>query len=432
MQTLTPAAPPQTSSDSNAAERSADATASKRSLRGLDWLNFLVAAMQMVFGPLLSVYLTAHLWNPQEIGVAFSIGTAVVLVVQIPAGALLDAVPSKPAAARIAILMIAAAAVVIAVFPVLPVVIAALALQAAASCVLTPAIASITLSLSHQDGLGERLGYNVRFAAIGAGAAAALLGAVGDWVSPRATFFLAAGIGLAALVALRAVDPRDIAQASSRTDHLSALADYESIKKQRHQIRKLLRDRDVQICAAGMALFQLGNAAVLPLAANAVTRTQGHPGNLAVTAAIIVPQVLTAILAPRLGRLAESWGRRPVMLAGVAAVPIRTALLAMNSSPAALVCYQALDGITASVIGVMLPLVVADITRRSGRFNLGMGILGFAGGLGATLSNAVGGAIANHLGEPPAFAALGLAGLVCFILVWLRMPDTKADISPAR
>jgi predicted MFS family arabinose efflux permease len=73
----------------------------------------------------------------------------------------------------------------------------------------------------------------------------------------------------------------------------------------------------------------------------------------------------------------------------------------------------------------MLPLVVADITSRGGRFNLGMGIVGLATGLGATLSNAVGGAIANYLGQTAAFAGLGLAGLAAFLLAWLRMPDTR-------
>jgi MFS family permease len=83
------------------------------------------------------------------------------------------------------------------------------------------------------------------------------------------------------------------------------------------------------------------------------------------------------------------------------------------------------------MVGVMLPLTVADVTRHSGRFNLGMGMTGLAGGLGAALSNAGGGAIANHLGHAAAFSALGLAGLVCFILVWFRMPDTKPQVRAA-
>jgi MFS family permease len=330
-QSLKPTHQIQEPSDSSVVETSAAPTPGTRSLRGLDWLNFLVAAMQMGFGPFLSVYLTAHLWDPQQIGLAFSLGAAFVLVAQVPAGALVDAIPSKPRAARIAIVAIAAAAVVIALAPVLPAVVAALALQAAASCMLTPAIASVTLALTHQDTLGERLGYNVRFAAIGAGVAAALMGAVGYWMSTRTVFFLAAGLGLAALVALRLIHPGDIEQAPSRTSHLSAVPHHKRTATQQ-QIRTLFSNRPLLICAACMALFQVGNAAVLPLAANAVTRTHAHVASLAVTAAIIVPQALTAILSPWFGRLAESWGRRPVTLIGFAALPIRTTLLAMSSS----------------------------------------------------------------------------------------------------
>jgi len=259
-------------------------------------------------------------------------------------------VPSKPVAAGVAILAIAAAAVMIGLIPARPAVIAALTFQAIASCVLTPAINSITLALSHQEGLGERLGYNVRFSAIGAAAAAALMGVVRYWLSSRAVLFVAAGLGLAGLVALRAIHPRDIDEAPARTDHLSVLPHHKRTTGQQ-QVRALIRDRRLLICAACMALFQLGNAAVLPLAANAVTRTHGRLASLAVPAAIIVPQVLTAILSPWIGRLAESWGRRPVALMGLAALPIRTTLLALNSSPVAPVCYQALDGISASVIG---------------------------------------------------------------------------------
>jgi MFS family permease len=400
----------------------------KRSLRGLDWLNFLVAAMQMGFGPFLSVYLTAQLWNPEQIGLAFSIGTAVVLVAQVPAGALVDAAHSKVATAAIAILAIAAAAIIIAVSPVLPVVVAALVLQSAASCALSPAIASITLALAHQDVLGERFGYNVRFAAIGAGVAAALMGAVGYWLSPRAEFFLAAGLGLVALLALKAIQPGDIAGAPSRTVHLSAIPHHKRTESQERFLR-FCTDRGLLLLTTGMLLFQLCNAALLPLAANAVTRSEGKLANVYVTAAVVVPQLLTALLSPRFGLWAETWGRRPVVLIGLAAVPIRTGLLAINSSPLALVCFQTLDGISASVIGVMLPLAVADITRRTGRFNLGMGILGLAGGLGATLSNLLGGALANHFGPSTAFFTLGLAGVALFVLAWFEMPDTRPRIS---
>jgi MFS family permease len=411
------------------AETIAEPFSTERSLIALNWLNFLVAAMQAGFGPFLSMYLTAQLWNPEDIGFALSIGSTVAMVAQVPAGALVDEMASKRLAARIALLVIAAAAVIIALVPVRVLVVAALVLQAAASCVLTLAIAAITLALSHQHQLSERLGYNVRFSAIGAGVAAALMGALGYWVSERTIFFLTASLGITALAALRVIHPRNLAEAPLRTDHPSVVPHDERTEHLR-RIRDICTDHRLLICAFGMALFQLGNAAIMPLAANALTRMSGRLANLVLPAAIIVPQVLTAILSPWIGRLAQSWGRRPVALLGLAALPIRAALFAISGDPVLLVCCQALDGISASVIGVMLPLFVADITRGGGRFNLGMGIVGLVSGIGATLSTTIGGAIAQHFGYSVAFAALCVAGLAAFLLVWLRMPDT-AEPEPA-
>ncbi|MBV8524057.1 MAG: MFS transporter, partial [Acetobacteraceae bacterium] len=144
---MIPAAPLQNRIEAGAP---AEPSGTERSLLGLNWLNLLVAAVQMGFGPFLSVYLTAQLWNPENIGFALSVGTVAAMAAQVPAGALVDAIPSKPLAAGGAILALAAAAVTIALMPVRLAVAAALAVQGAASCVLTPAIAAITLTLSHQ------------------------------------------------------------------------------------------------------------------------------------------------------------------------------------------------------------------------------------------------------------------------------------------
>jgi hypothetical protein len=242
----------------------------ERSLLGLRWLNFLVAAMQVGFGPFLALYLSAQLWDPGQIGLALSLGTAVAMTAQVPAGALVDLMRSKPLAAGGAIVAIVAAAGLIAGAPVLPTVIAALAIQAAASGVLTPAIAAITLALSRHKELGERLGKNVRYAAIGSAVAAAFMGPIGYWFSARATLLAAGAFGLAALFALRLIHPSDIASAPSRTEHAGVILPGEG--SPRCRFRDVCLNRRLLICAACIALFRLGNASVLPLAVNAVAR----------------------------------------------------------------------------------------------------------------------------------------------------------------
>ena len=76
------------------------------------------------------------------------------------------------------------------------------------------------------------------------------------------------------------------------------------------------------------------------------------------------------LLAPWVGRQAEKRGRKLLLLVGFAALPTRAVLFASTDHSLALVAIQVLDGITGAVLGVMTALVIADVTRGTGRFNL--------------------------------------------------------------
>ena len=89
-----------------------------------------------------------------------------------------------------------------------------------------------------------------------------------------------------------------------------------------------------------------------------------------------------------------------MLLIGFAALPIRGLLFAAVSDPSLLLAVQLLDGVTAAVFAVMVPLVVADLTRGTGHFNLGQGILGTAIGIGAALSTTLAGYVTDRFGSP--------------------------------
>src|SRR5271166_1731141 len=181
--------------------------ASPRSLRALDLLNFFIADVQTGFGPFISVYLTANKWTQVEIGYALSLGTITAMVSQIPAGAFVDAIQSKRLAAMVGICAIMASAALFALFPTtLPVYLAEI-LHGIASCILSPVIAAISLRLVGIAALGERLGRNARFASIGNGIAAAVMGAAGSYLSSASVFWLTAALGVPALVALHFIEP---------------------------------------------------------------------------------------------------------------------------------------------------------------------------------------------------------------------------------
>jgi predicted MFS family arabinose efflux permease len=164
---------------------------------------------------------------------------------------------------------------------------------------------------------------------------------------------------------------------------------------------------------------------MLPLMAGIVTErsSQGAPALIALC--IIVPQAIVALVSPSVGRKAQLWGRRPLLMIAFAALALRGALFATVHDPSLLVAVQVLDGITAAVFGVMTPLIVADVAFGSGHFNLAQGIIGTAVGIGASLSTAVAGYVSDQLGHGVAFMALAAVALTGLLVVWTLMPETR-------
>ena len=386
---------------------------SSRSSIGLDLLNGLVASSQTGFGAFIAVYLTAQAWTQVQIGEALSLGTAVAMASQLPAGALVDALPSKRLAVGLGGGAVAASAALFAAWPHPLAVLAAEVLHGFASCMIAPAIAALSLALVGQVGLGERLGRNARFASLGSAASAALLGWLGTYVSGRAVFWLTAAMMLLGLASLLLI-PRSAGRSGAASE-----------VRGKHSSLSALLDRQLLAFAGALALFNLANAAMLPLVASELTSTAGHTANLVIAACIIAPQVLVAALSPLVGRSARLWGRRPLLFAGFAALPVRGALLAaVGANQGLIVTVQALDGISAAVIGVLLPLVAADLTRGTGRYNLCLGLLGLAAGLGAVFSTTIAGLIADRLGSDAALLALAAVGAGS-VAALIALPETS-------
>ncbi len=389
----------------------------RRSAAGLDWLNFFTANLQTAFGPFVSVYLTQRAWTQGDIGLALGVGYAASMAAQVPAGALVDAMRRKSRAAGAAILAIVAGALTLAFLPdLLPVLLAEIS-HAFASCMLGPAIAAISLGLAGtaSGAAGERLGRNARFASIGNGTAAGLMAVVGTALGARAVFLIGAGLALPGLWALRMISAPAVATPRKAPTAWRGLA-------------ALLSDRRLLWFAACCAAFHLSNAAMLPLAAGAATASLGNRAALVIGACIVGPQIVVALLSPAVGRAAERFGRRPVLAAGMLALPVRGVALALLALDPALpgwqlIGIQLLDGVSGAAFGVLMPLIASDIAAPAGRFNLCMGVLGLAIGAAAAASTFFGGRIADHA-LTTAFLCLAGAGAVGVGLA-LVMPETR-------
>jgi MFS family permease len=394
--------------------------------RGLDWFAFFVADVQTGFGPFLSVYLTTQKWTQVDIGLVLSIGSLVGLLCQAPGGWIVDQAASKRRAAAFALLGIGTSAVLIAAAPLFATMVFAKVLHVAASAVLGPAVAAITLGLVGHARVALRLGRNARFAAAGNGLAAGLMGACGYFISAQSVFIVTAGLVVPAVLALRRIRPADIDPLEA--DGLSRRCE---TGRRPAGLAAFLRGPTLLILALSILLFHLGNAAMLPLVGSGVTMHSGRWATALVAACVIAPQLVLAAISPTVGQWANGWGRRPLLLIGFAALPLRGVLLASTNNPYMIVAVQMLDGISGGVMGVLIPLALADITRGTGHFNLSQGIIGTATGIGATLSTIAAGYLADHSGTAAAFLGLAAIGGLGFALLALFMPETRPSPRPA-
>jgi len=389
-------------------------------LRGLDGFNFFIANVQTGFGPFISVYLTAEAWTQVDIGLVLTVSGIIALAFQVPGGIMVDAISSKRTVATAAVAAVAGSALLLAAWPIFPLVLLAEVLHGLASCLLSPVIAAISLGLVERALISERLGRNARFASIGNGIAAAAMGACGRLLSSRAVFYFTAFLAVPALFALSRIRPAEI-------DPVRARGGVPEIPTENPvgRLHGIADNAPLLIFSGCLVLFHLANGAMLPLMGSILTMRSSQWATVLIAACIVVPQIVVALLSPWIGRQAEKWGRRRLLLLGFVALPIRGALFVVVVNPYLLVAVQMLDGISAAVLGVMLPLVVADVTRGTGRFNAALGVVGTAAGIGAAISSTLGGYLTDSLGSTIAFLCLAAIAAAAFTAVWRFMPETQ-------
>jgi MFS family permease len=397
------------------------------SLRGLDWVNFFLAGALAGFGPYVAVYLADQKWTQEKVGFVLSASAFAGLLSQVPGGELLDAARSKRAILALGVFVLAVSAMVIEFRPTLPLVLIGLTLQGITGAVLGPAIVAISLGLVGHLALPERLGRNQRFAATGSLAAAAFMGLIGYAFSYQAIFLLVMVLTLPVFVALAQIHAADIHYGRS----CGAPQHHTVDPPPRADRMKLCQSPGLLVLAVCLFLFQLGNASMLPLAGESLIYQGERSSSLIVSALIVLPQIVVAALSPWVGREANHLGRRPLLLIGLGALPVRAVLFALIPAPQALLVFQVLDGVSGAVIGVLTALVIADLTNDTGRFNLAQGLIGTASGVGASLSTALFGVIAVNYGRTVVFLSIAASALAAVLILWFWMPETRPAAKPA-
>jgi predicted MFS family arabinose efflux permease len=390
-----------------------------RALRGLDALNFFLADVQTGVGPFLAIYLAGYGWNEERVGLALTCGGVAGILAQTPAGALVDASRSKRALVGAAVTAVALGALVLAWRPSLWPVMGAQVLIGASSSVFIPAICAMSLGIVGRAAFDARQGRNQTLNSAGNVTAAVAMGILGYLVSNRSVFFLVVAFAVPTLIALLAIRPGEIDNALARGARPG------EARGKATGLSKLLEDRRLLVFLVCAVLFHFANAAMLPLLGEMLAKGRGRSSMLFMSACVVTTQLVITVLASWSGRKAGVWGRRPLLLVAFGVLPVRGILYTLTSNAPLLVAIQILDGVGVGIFNVVSVLVIADLTLGTGRFNLTLGAITTAVGIGAALSQLIAGSIADHAGARAGFLFLAAVAAAAFAILYVFMPETR-------
>ncbi len=145
-------------------------------------------------------------------------------------------------------------------------------------------------------------------------------------------------------------------------------------------------------------------------------------------ACIIVAQLCMIPTALLSGKYANELGRKPVFLVAFACLPLRGLIFAGAHAAGVLIAAQIFDGISAGIYGVVAVLIIADLTKNTGRFNLTLGLISMGAGLGAAASNAITGWVVGRYGYAVGFHFLTLVSAIGGLIFWRFMPETRESL----
>jgi MFS family permease len=402
----------------------------------LQALNFFMADMQAGIGPFLGVFLLAHGWRSGRIGSVMTIGGLAGMIMTAPAGAWVDASAHKRRLVAISgVATVLASGVVLTSQSFWPVAASQVA-TAIAGAAIGPAVIGITLGMFQQAGFGHQIGVNQAYNHAGNAVGAALSGLLGWKFGLPAVFWLAVTFGVASIASVRRIPSRAIDDRAARGLKAADEAD-----AQPRRLAVLLECKPLLVLAAALALFHLGNGAMLPLYGMAVVSAKkGNPA-IFVAATIVVAQATMVLASIVAARMVSSRGLWLALLISFAVLPIRGVVASALMTSWGVFPVQILDGVGAGLQSVAVPALVARILNGTGRVNVGQGAVMTVQGVGASLSPAIGGWLAQWQGYSFAFLVLGSFALGS-LLLWaifastMRGPDspiTSADpAGPAR
>ncbi len=403
--------------------------ASSRSLRGLDLVNVFMADVKDGVGVYLSVYLlTEQKWDPSRIGMVVAIPWLVSILAQSPVGGFIDHTRRKRLMLVIASAIVAVSCLTVVFFPTLPAISGAQVALGIVQTIFPPCVAAITLGMVGHDRLSRRIGRNESFNHGGNMLAAVVSIFIGWFISYEGIFYFSVFQCVAIIAATLLIRERDIdhdlarAAAEDRAPCGSSLAG----------TKKLFSNRNIACFTIAMCLWNVANGSMLPLLGQKLGADDVKHSALYLSICITIAQAVMIAIAPLASRMAER-GRKRLFLVAFLLVPVRALLFSLIDNKYALISLQVIDGLGAGIYGVLLIVMMADLGKGTGHFNLLQGTTYAAIGLGMALSYVLGGFVVKQAGYPAAFATLAGVGLLAtlFFAIFVKEPRAQSPDTPA-
>jgi len=392
--------------------------------RALDALNFFLADVRDGLGPYLAIYLlTEQKWDEASIGIVMSVAAIAGIIAQTPAGALIDRSTAKRALMVTAAILVTLSCIALPLIHRFELVAATQAIAAAAGAIFAPAVAAVTLGIVGPRAFARRTGRNEAFNHAGNAVAAAIAGATAYSFGPIVVFWLLAAMAVASIFATLAIPGGAIDHHAARG--LDDTAEPDGPHRDKPSgFQVLLTCRPLLIFAVATVAFHFSNAAMLPLVGQKLALEDKNLGTSLMSACIVAAQIVMVPMAMLVGARADAWGHKRFFLMALVILPIRAALYTLSDNQAWLVGVQLLDGIGAGIFGAIFPVIVADLMRNTGRFNVAQGAVITAQSIGAALSTTLAGLVVVKAGYSAAFLTLGGVAALGVAVCWFTLHET--------
>jgi MFS family permease len=376
--------------------------------------NFLAGDIQTGIMPLTSIdLLLGERWRSDQVGIVLAFGSLVLLLFQPLAGHLADRIVSKRAFFFLLSTSFAAGCLLLVGHPSLPRALLSQLFLGVAQGGMMPVLGSVAMGLAGAEGFPALTGWAQGASHAGSvfGAASVLLIALHGSFFEIFVFYALSSL-LAGLVLFgvpgKAIDLRRAREEESGAEPIPVFR---------------IVSLPFFIFLLVLLLFFVANTAMLPLAGDKLSGILlSEPPARVMAFLVLVTQALMipfSLLAPALVRKVGSGGL--LLSFGLLLLALRGGLLSETRSVAGILVGQFLDGTIMGLFSVLLPVLVAEYARGSGRFNLLQGLAGAVISAGASFSQLLSGVFLDPLGFDRTLLVLtgvALGGALFAIVAW--------------